>query len=100
MIILIPFALLKLRKAFYSAQTIENTAALKSLFWNDIIGSIKKNKKNKELGNITDTDASMLNNLSVILFEHTYSKFKESREVLSMRDQSIILEVEPYIDRM
>lgn len=97
MIILIPFALLKLRKTFYEVRSQENIDALKSLFWDDIIGSIDRNK---ELGNITDIDASMLKGLCFKLFQHIYSEFKESEEVCSVRDQSIILEIEPYIDRM
>ena len=97
MIILIPFALLKLRKAFYEVRSEENIAALKTLFWDDIMGSIDRNK---ELENITEIDASMLKGLCIKLFQHIYSEFEESEEVCSVRDQSIILEIEPYIDKM
>ena len=96
MIILIPFALLKLRDSFKTDRSPANIAALKTLLWDDIIGSIEKNKS---LGNITDTDATLLKNLCVTLFQHLYSDYNESKEVLSMRDQSLILEVEPYIDK-
>ena len=97
MIILIPFALLKLRKAFYEVRSEENIAALKTLFWDDIMGSIDRNK---ELENITEIDASMLKGLCIKLFQHIFSEFKESEAVCSVRDQSIILEIEPYIDKM
>ena len=97
LIILIPFALLKLRKTFYEARTKENVEALKTLFWDDIIGSINKNE---ELGNITDVDAVMLKDICIKLFDHIYSDYEESEEVLNMRDHSLVLEIDPYVDRM
>ena len=97
MILLIPFALLKLRKAFEKARTRENIDALKTLFWDDIIGSINKNL---QLGNITDVDAHILIGICVKLFDHIYSCYKESEEVLPVRDHSLVLDIDPYIDKM
>jgi hypothetical protein len=91
MIILIPFKLLELRDAIKKDRSRTNIAALQSLIFNDIIGSIRKNV---EVGNITRADGHMLINMTKYLYDYLYSHYKELREVTEMTDGSILLEVE------
>lgn len=74
MIILIPFQLLKLRKIIKDAPTPENFALLQNLILDDIIGSIRANL---EVGNITQTDAEELKELTLRLYEHIYQHYEE-----------------------
>lgn len=59
MSILIPFALLKLRKNLEKERSPENLAAFKKLIMDDIMGNINLNE---QLGNITKSDAAKLRN--------------------------------------
>lgn len=91
MIILIPFKLLKLRKALEKARSPENLEALKNLIQNDIIGSIEKNL---ELGNITMNDARKLKRLTYKLYEQIYSHYDEMEELNEMTDESLMLDID------
>ena len=70
MIILIPFKLLKLRKA------------------------IEAIKINLDAGNITIDDAIKLRRLTHKLYQHIYSHYEEMEEMNEMTDESLLLDVE------
>lgn len=91
MIILIPFALLKMRKVMKNARTPENIEALQNIIRNDIIGSIEKNL---EAGNITVADAQRLKRLTHKLYEHIYSHYNELEVLNEMTDESLMLDID------
>lgn len=91
MIILIPFKLLKLRKALEKSRSPENLTALKNLIQNDIIGSIEENLR---LGNITLSDARKLKRLTHKLYQQIYSHYKEMEEMNEMTDESLMLDID------
>ncbi len=91
LIILIPFSLLKLRKALQEKRSPDNLEALKKLIQNDILGSINENLR---VGNITEYDARMLKSLTHKLYLHIYSHYDELEEVTEMTDESFLLDVE------
>jgi len=93
MIILIPFALLRLRKAIEKKRSPENMEALKNLIQNDILGSINENLR---VENITVDDARQLRRLTHKLYEHIYAHYEEMEEMNDM-DQSLITEVDIMI---
>lgn len=97
MVILIPFFLLKLRKSIEKSRTPENVEALKSLVMNDIIGSINRNL---EAGNITFDDADKLRQLTHMLYRHLYSHYEEMEAVNDMTDESLILDVDIYMEKL
>lgn len=74
MIILIPFQLLKLRKIVEKKPTEETWELLRKLILDDIIGSIKANLG---VGNITESDATELKELTLELYEHLYHHYQE-----------------------
>ena len=91
MVILIPFKLLKLRKALEKSRSPENLTALKNLIQNDIIGSIEENLR---LGNITLSDARKLKRLTHKLYQQIYSHYKELEEMNEMTDESLMLDID------
>lgn len=91
LIILIPFALLRLRKAIEEKRTPENLAALQKLIQNDIIGSINENLR---VGNISVDDARQLRRLTHKLYAHIYSHYEEMEELNDMTDESLILDID------
>lgn len=91
MIILIPFALLKLRKNLEKERSPENLAALKKLIMDDIMGNINVNEN---LGNITKSDAAKLRGLTQRLYEHIYSHYEEMKELNDMTDETILLDID------
>lgn len=91
LIILIPFALLKLRKAVEKERTPENLNALKTLIQNDIMKSIDINE---HAGNITTSDAGKLRSLTHKLYEHIYSHYSEMKELNDMTDETILLDID------
>ncbi len=91
MVILIPFALLKMCKAMEKERTPENQAALQSIIQNDIIGSVERNLA---AGNITVADAQKLKCLSYKLYEHIYSHYNELEVLTEMTDESLMLDVD------
>lgn len=91
MVILIPFALLKLREAMKKERSPENFTALKKLIENDIIGSINENLR---VGNLTVDDARRLKRLTHKLYEHIYSHYEELEELTEMTDESLMLDID------
>ena len=91
MVILIPFALLKLREIMKEERSEENLEALKKLIQDDIIGSINDNLK---LGNITVDDARRLRRLTYRLYEHIYAHYEEMEELNDMTDESLMLDID------
>lgn len=93
MIILMPFALLRLRKAIEKKRSPENLEALKNLIQNDILGSINENLR---VENITVDDARQLRRLTHKLYEHIYAHYEEMEEMNDM-DESLITEIDIMI---
>lgn len=91
MVILIPFKLLKLRKAISKSRSKDNLEALKNLIWHDILGSIEDNLC---LGNITDLDAQKLKGYVQRLYEHIYSHYEGMEEINNMTDESFMTEID------
>lgn len=95
--LLIPFLLLKLRKQLSQIRTPETIKQLHELVTHDILDSINKNVT---LGNISRDDSVRLMKLTGKLLHHLYDQYPETKEVRQMYDQSIILDVDPYIDQI
>lgn len=91
LVILIPFSLIKLRKALQKKRSPENLEALKKLIQDDMLGSINENLR---VGNITESDARILKSLTHKLYLHIYSHYDELEEVTEMTDESFLLDVE------
>ncbi len=91
MIILIPFELLKLRKAIEKSRTPENLCALQHLIRHDILEAIQINL---DAGNITVDDAIKLRMLAHKLYQHIYSHYEEMEAMNEMTDESLLLDVE------
>lgn len=93
MIILIPFQLLRLRKALKKERSDENIEALKKLIKTDIIESIIENEK---LGNITKDDARRLKRLTLQLYHHIYDRYEELEErgVSEMVEEALVLDID------
>ena len=83
--ILIPFALLKLRKTMEKERTPEKLEMLKKLIQDDIIGSIDGNVK---LGNIIVDDSRKLKRLIHRLYKHIYAHYEEMVELNEMTDEA------------
>lgn len=82
LIVLLPFQLLRLRKAIEKARTPENIAALKKLICHDIINSINQNVV---AGNITQIESMKLRQMVLYLYQHIYSKYEELKAVCPRR---------------
>ena len=95
LILFIPFQLLKMRKLLAKNRTPEVIAQLKKLLNHDILDSISRNVT---LGNISVDDALRLSKLTGHLLHHLYDDYKEVEEVCDMYDQSLILDVDLYIE--
>ena len=91
MVILIPFALLRVRELLKNKRSPENLELLKKLIQDDIIKSIDRNL---ELGNITVWDARKLRRYTHKLYEHIYSRYEEMEELNEMTDESLMLDVD------
>ena len=96
LIILIPFQLLKLRKLLSKTRTAETVKQLQNLIEYDILNSIIKNV---EVGNISPTDAKSLRELTQKLLRHLYEKYPETEVICDMFDQSLVLSIDPYIEK-
>ncbi|MDD6571601.1 MAG: hypothetical protein PUF12_04330 [Thermoflexaceae bacterium] len=97
MIILIPFALLKLRKTLEKERTPQTLNALKKLIQNDILTNIDVNET---MGNITPADAAKLRSLTHRLYEHIYSHYEEMKELNDMTDETILLDIDIMEDKI
>lgn len=93
LIVLIPFQLLRLRKAIEKERTLENLDALKNLITHDIIGSITENER---AGNITKSETRKLKRMTLQLYHHIYDKYGEMEEagVNSMVEEALILDID------
>lgn len=91
MVILIPFALLRMRKVMEKERTPENMEALKNIIQNDIIGSVEENLA---IGNITVEDAQKLKRLTHKLYEHIYAHYNELEVLSEMTDESLMLDID------
>ncbi len=96
LIILIPFQLLKLRKLLSKTRTPETVKQLQDLIECDILSSISMNV---EAGNISPTDARSLRELTQKLLRHLYEKYPETEVICDMFDQSLVLTIDPYIEK-
>lgn len=93
LIVLLPFQLLRLRKAIEKTRTPENIAALKKLICHDIINSINQNVV---AGNITQIESMKLRQMVLYLYQHIYSKYEELEKegVNHMAEEALIFEVD------
>ena len=91
MVILIPFALLKLRKIMEKERSAANLESLKKLIQDDILGNINRNL---ETGNITVDDARKLKRQTQMLYEHIYAHYEEMKELNEMTDESLMLDID------
>lgn len=93
LIVLIPFQLLRLRRAIEKERTAENMEALKNLITYDILDSLNKNEN---AGNITRIDAMKLRRMILHLYHHIYDKYDElEREgVNRMAEEALIFDVD------
>ena len=95
LILLIPFQLLKMRKLIAKSRSPETISQLQKLLYHDILGSIRRNIKS---GDITQDDAVRLQKLTGLLLRDLYEQYEETKEVCDMYDQSLILDVDIYIE--
>lgn len=93
LIVLIPFQLLRLRKAIEKERTPENLEQLKYLIQHDIIGTIKGNMA---AGNITAIEGQKLQRITLQLYRHIYEKYDELEKagVNQMAEEALILDVD------
>lgn len=89
--ILIPFALLRVRELLKKKRSPENLELLKRLIQNDIIESINSNLK---LGNITIQDAQKLRRYTHKLYQYVYSRYEEMEALNEMTDESLMLDID------
>lgn len=96
MVILIPFQLLKLRSLIAKEPSKDNFNKLKKLIAHDILDSIRENLK---AGNITESDADQLKELTTQLFDHIYHHYDALggyEEVRPLLDGAIELPLDKY----
>lgn len=93
LIVLIPFQLLRLRRAIEKQRTKENMNALKNLITHDILDSLNRNV---DAGNITITEAIKLGRMVLHLYHHIYDKYDELEKegVNQMADEALIFDVD------
>ena len=93
LVVLIPFQLLRLRKAIEKERTPENIAALKTLISRDIMETIKTNE---EAGNISHAEGVRLGQMALLLYHHLYDQYEEmEREGVNiMAEEALILDID------
>jgi len=93
LIVLIPFQLLRLRKAIEKERTAENLEKLKHLIRHDIIDTINKNIA---AGNITVSEGRKLKQVTLQLYRHIYEKYDELEKagVNQMAEEAMILDID------
>ncbi len=99
LIVLLPFQLLRLRRAIENERTKENMEALKTLIRHDILDSINRNVS---AGNISQTEAAKLAQLTLRLYNHIYQEYEELEKegVNQMAEEALILDVDILEDRI
>ena len=97
--VLLPFQILRLKKAIDKERTPENMRALKELIFHDIIDSIHENV---EAGNLSQMEASKLVEMTLKLYRHIYNRYVEMEEVgmNTMVEDALVLEMDKYERRM
>lgn len=95
LITLLPFQMLRLRKAIEKERTPENLSALKRLIFHDIIDTIDENAV---VGNLSRIDAAKLREMTVTLYRHIYNGYVEMEEagMNEMIEDALILEMDVY----
>lgn len=99
MIILIPFQLLKLRNLLAKDRSNDNIEQLRRLIHDDILSSIEKNYS---AGNIGEDDAIQLRDMTLKLYQHLYSRYKEMEET-GMNEEvedDLVLECDKWFQRI
>ena len=93
LIVLIPFQLLRLRKAIEKERTKENMEQLKNLICHDIIESIEANVS---AGNITVSVGRKLKRITLQLYRHIYEKYDEIEEagVNQIVEEALVLDID------
>lgn len=93
LIVLLPFQLLKLRRAIEKERSKENMQALKNLIRHDILNSLNRNV---DAGNITSIEAAKLSRMILHLYHHIYDKYDEleSEGVNQMAEEALIFDVD------
>jgi len=93
LIVLIPFQLLRLRKAIEKERTPENIEELKYLISHDIIHTIKENMA---AGNITALEGQKLQRITLQLYRHIYEKYEEIEKagINEMAEEEWILDID------
>lgn len=93
LIVLIPFQLLRLRRAIEKERTPENIKELKYLIHHDIIGTIKENVA---VGNITTLEGQKLQRITLQLYRHIYEKYEEMEVagVNNLAEEALILDID------
>jgi len=94
LIALLPFLLLRLRKKIENVRSEDNMHELKKIILYDIIQTINRNV---EVGNISETDALDLVDLTTKLYMQIYAKYEELGEfTMRLYDQSMELASDKY----
>lgn len=93
LIVLIPFQLLRLRKAIEKERSLENIMELKYLIRHDIIETIRENVA---AGNITVLEGQKLQRITLQLYRHIYEKYEEMEKagVNEMAEEALILDID------
>lgn len=97
--VLLPFQILRLKKAIDKERTPENLHALKELIFHDIIDSIHENV---EAGNLSQMEASKLVEMTLKLYRHIYNRYAEMEAVgmNTMVEDALVLEMDKYEKRV
>ena len=93
LIVLLPFQLLRLRKAIEKERTPENMEALKELIYHDIMETIQENVI---AGNISAADGRKLKQITLQLYRHIYKRYDELEKagVNEMVEEAMILDID------
>ena len=97
MVILIPFHLLKFRKAVREGNISNRLTELKRMYETDIIGSIETNR---QIGNITTEDAYKLKLYVDMLWRYLLKHHKELEAFGDMTDESFMTEADIICERL
>ncbi len=96
LIVLIPFQLLRLRRAIAKERSPENLKALKVLVSNDIIGVINDNIA---AGNLLPSEGQVLKQMTLWLYRRIYEGYAEMEKegINTMVEDALILDVDIII---
>jgi len=93
LIVLLPFQLLRLRKAIEKERTEENMEQLKNLICHDIIKTVEMNVS---AGNITASVGRKLKRITLQLYRHIYERYDEMERagVNQFVEEALILDID------